>query len=149
MTSASSLIGAPQSIQPMNGINAPQRPDCVAGVVGLELRNVVENYLFESPPDLRNTAEFWPFALCGYRRALRQSASFIVLPNQRSQPSLRKISNPPISAVQIALQALGESLQFLWSLNARGDHISKLIALAREDIFTQLVVLQFVSCRLI
>src|SRR6516162_8127721 len=26
--------------KPMNGINAPQRPDCVAGVGGLELRNV-------------------------------------------------------------------------------------------------------------
>src|SRR6266704_2294679 len=30
------------------GINAPQRPDCVAGVVGLELRNVGANYPFES-----------------------------------------------------------------------------------------------------
>jgi hypothetical protein len=29
------------------------RPDCVAGHVGLELRNVVANYLFESPPDLQ------------------------------------------------------------------------------------------------
>jgi hypothetical protein len=34
--------------KPMNGINAPQRPDCVAGHVGLELRNVVANYPFES-----------------------------------------------------------------------------------------------------
>jgi hypothetical protein len=25
--------------KPVNGINAPQRPDCVAGVIGLELRN--------------------------------------------------------------------------------------------------------------
>jgi hypothetical protein len=83
-----------------------------------------------------------------YRGTLRQSASFIVLPNQRSQPSLRKISNPPISAVQISLQAVGESLQFLWSLDAGGDHIPKLIALAREDILTQFVVLQLVSCRL-
>src|SRR5215471_1452814 len=33
--------------KPMNGINAPQRPDCVAGVGGLELRNVVANYPFE------------------------------------------------------------------------------------------------------
>jgi hypothetical protein len=68
--------------------------------------------------------------------------------NQRSQPSLRKISNPPIPAVQISLQALSESLQFLWRLDARGDHIPKLIALAREDILTQCVVLEFVSCRL-
>ena len=29
-------------------INAPQRPDCVAGVVGFELRNVGANYPFES-----------------------------------------------------------------------------------------------------
>ncbi len=27
--------------------SSPQRPDCVAGVVGLELRNVVANYPFE------------------------------------------------------------------------------------------------------
>src|SRR5262249_8870369 len=33
--------------KPMNGINAPQRPDCVAGHVGLELRNVDANYPFE------------------------------------------------------------------------------------------------------
>ena len=33
--------------KPMNGINAPQRPDCVAGVGGLELRNVVAKYPFE------------------------------------------------------------------------------------------------------
>jgi hypothetical protein len=32
---------------PMNGINAPKRPDCVAGHVGLELRNVDTNYPFE------------------------------------------------------------------------------------------------------
>src|SRR5262249_42636702 len=29
------------------GLNAPQRPDCVAGHVGLELRNVDANYPFE------------------------------------------------------------------------------------------------------
>src|SRR5215510_16165691 len=34
--------------KPMNGINPPQRPDCLAGHVGLELRNVVANYPFES-----------------------------------------------------------------------------------------------------
>src|SRR6266404_8247661 len=34
--------------KPVNGINAPQRPDCVAEVVGLELRNVVAKYLFET-----------------------------------------------------------------------------------------------------
>src|SRR5262249_17391555 len=33
--------------KPMNGINAPQRPDCVAGHVRLELRNVGANYPFE------------------------------------------------------------------------------------------------------
>src|SRR6266478_2375736 len=33
--------------KPVNGINAPQRPDCVAEVVGFELRNVVVNYPFE------------------------------------------------------------------------------------------------------
>src|SRR3989440_12871739 len=34
--------------KPMNGINAPKRPDCVAGHVRFELRNVVANYPFES-----------------------------------------------------------------------------------------------------
>ena len=34
--------------KPMNGINAPQRPDCVAGHVRFELRNVVANYPFEN-----------------------------------------------------------------------------------------------------
>jgi hypothetical protein len=33
--------------KPVNGINAPQRPDYVAGHVGLELRNVDPNYLLE------------------------------------------------------------------------------------------------------
>src|SRR5438128_8105506 len=33
--------------KPVNGINAPQRPDCVAGHVRLELRNVVTKYSFE------------------------------------------------------------------------------------------------------
>jgi len=33
--------------KPVNGINAPQRPDCVAGHVRFELRNVVANYAFE------------------------------------------------------------------------------------------------------
>src|SRR6516225_7318089 len=32
----------------MNGINAPKRPDCVAGHVRFELRNVGANYPFES-----------------------------------------------------------------------------------------------------
>jgi hypothetical protein len=41
-----------------------------------------------------------------------------------------------------------ETLQFLWRLDARGDHIPQLIALACKDILAQLVVLQFVSCRL-
>jgi len=34
--------------KPMNGINAPKRSDCVAEVVGLELRNVIAKYAFES-----------------------------------------------------------------------------------------------------
>ena len=59
-----------------------------------------------------------------------------------------KYRNPPISAVQISLKALNESLQFLWRLDARGDHIPKLIALAGEDILAQFIVLQFISCRL-
>src|SRR5262252_4413598 len=33
--------------KPTNGINAPQRPDCVAEHVRLELRNVGANYPFE------------------------------------------------------------------------------------------------------
>jgi hypothetical protein len=33
--------------KPVNGINAPQRPDCVAGHVRLELRNVVAKYPYE------------------------------------------------------------------------------------------------------
>src|SRR5215471_17516509 len=33
--------------KPMNGINAPQRPDCVAGATGLEPLNGVANYPFE------------------------------------------------------------------------------------------------------
>ena len=41
-----------------------------------------------------------------------------------------------------------ETLQFLWRLDARGDHIPKLIALAGEDIFAEFVVLQFISFRL-
>jgi hypothetical protein len=49
--------------KPVNGINAPQRPDCVAEVIGFELRNVVANYHFERShrfagiqpnPDLRD-----------------------------------------------------------------------------------------------
>ena len=40
-------IGCREPAKPMNGINAPQRPDCVAGHVRLELRNVVANYPFE------------------------------------------------------------------------------------------------------
>src|SRR5215472_10235518 len=41
---AAKQIGGP-ILQPRHG---PQRPDCVAGVGGLELRNVVANYHFES-----------------------------------------------------------------------------------------------------
>src|SRR5256714_4577654 len=43
LVSGASTVAA----KPMNGINGPQRPDCVAGVGGLELRNVVANYPFE------------------------------------------------------------------------------------------------------
>jgi hypothetical protein len=35
--------------KPVNRINAPQRPDCVAGHVGLELRNVVAKRPIETP----------------------------------------------------------------------------------------------------
>jgi hypothetical protein len=35
-------------------------------------------------------------------------------------------------------------LNFLWCLNAVGDHIPKLIALAGEDIFAEFIVLQFI-----
>ena len=55
--------------------------------------------------------------------------------NQSSQGPLRKISNPPISAVQISLKALSESLQLLWRVDARGDHIPELIALYRDGKF--------------
>jgi hypothetical protein len=65
-----------------------------------------------------------------------------------SGPARRKISNPPISAVQISLKALNDSLLFFWCLDARGDHIPKLVALASEDIRPQFLVLQFVSCLL-
>ena len=43
--------------KPMNGINALQRPDCVAGHVRFELRNVVANYPFEIRGDLRETSQ--------------------------------------------------------------------------------------------
>src|SRR5262249_43391789 len=42
--------------KPMNGINAPQRPDCVAGHVGLELRNVDANYPLKDRTDLRESS---------------------------------------------------------------------------------------------
>jgi hypothetical protein len=42
-------------------IRASQRPDCVAGHVGLELRNVVANYCFEKFLQIStDPAEFWP-----------------------------------------------------------------------------------------
>jgi len=43
--------GGADLAKPVNGINAPQRPDCVVGHVGLELRNVVTNYPVESSID--------------------------------------------------------------------------------------------------
>src|SRR5262249_61698311 len=42
--------------KPMNGINAPQRPDSVAGHVGLELRNVGANYSFERSRKFRESS---------------------------------------------------------------------------------------------
>ena len=39
--------------KPMNGINAPQRPDCVAGVGGLELRNVLAKSPLKGRTDFR------------------------------------------------------------------------------------------------
>ena len=42
-----STIGYALLAKPMNGINAPQRPDCVAGPTGLEPLNGVANYPFE------------------------------------------------------------------------------------------------------
>src|SRR5262249_48265683 len=127
-----------------------QRRYCLAGHVRLELRNVVANYLFESPPDLREYSGILAIRVMRRCPAARLDSPrrSLLPPNQRSQRSLREVSNPPISAVQISLQALSETLQFLWRLDARGDHIPKLIALACKDILTQLVVLQFVSCRL-
>jgi hypothetical protein len=44
--------------KPVNGINAPQRPDCVAGVRGLELRNVGANYPIERSLRFLGAAEF-------------------------------------------------------------------------------------------
>ena len=38
---------APVLAKPMNGINAPKRPDCVAGVRGLELGNPRTSHVFE------------------------------------------------------------------------------------------------------
>jgi hypothetical protein len=34
--------------------------DCVAGVVGLELRNVGANYIFEVVIDFLGSTKFWP-----------------------------------------------------------------------------------------
>src|SRR5947209_18811620 len=64
----------------------------------------------------------------------RRCASRSRAANQSSQGPLRQIANPSISAVQISLKALSESLQLLWRINAPGDHIPELIAVAREDI---------------
>jgi hypothetical protein len=44
---ATESLVATSLAKPMNGINAPKRPDCVAGHVRLELRNVVAKYPFE------------------------------------------------------------------------------------------------------
>ena len=46
-------------------------------------------------------------------------------------------------------QPFSESLQLLWRMDARGDHIPELIALACEDIFAEFIVLQFTSCSLL
>src|SRR5215469_7665309 len=47
--------------------NTPQRQDCLAGVGGLELRNVDTNYLFErSHRFAGNPAEFWLWRLFAF-----------------------------------------------------------------------------------
>src|SRR5262249_31633174 len=47
--------------------HTPQRPDCVAGVGGLELRNVIPKHPFErSPRFAGNPAEFWPRRLFAF-----------------------------------------------------------------------------------
>ena len=58
----------------------------------------------------------------------RRCASRSRVANQSRKGPLRKISNPPISAVQISLKALSEGLQLLWRIDARGDPIPELIA---------------------
>ena len=70
-------LGKDRGYEPMNGINAPQRPDCVSGHVRLELRNVVANYPFERShrfPEIQ--PKFWPrrlftFELRRWRYAAR------------------------------------------------------------------------------
>ena len=69
---------------------------------------------------------------------------FIVAFHQLSQGPPGEISNPPISAVQVSLEALSKSLQLLRRLDVR-CHIPELIAFAGEDVFAQLVVLQLIS----
>src|SRR5947209_422055 len=59
----------------------------------------------------------------------RRCASPSRAANQSSQGPLRQIANPSISAVQISLKALSESLQLLWRINAPGDHIPEAAAL--------------------
>ena len=62
----------------------------------------------------------------------------VARPLQRTQRPPREISNPLISAVQISLKALNESLLFTWRLYTRGEYVPQLVALAGVDIFSQL-----------
>ena len=69
------------------------------------------------------------------------SLTWLPAPFQRTQRPPREISNPLISAVQISLKALNESLLFTWRLDTRGDYVPQLVALAGVDIFSQFLVL--------
>jgi hypothetical protein len=66
----------PSRRQPINGINAPQRPDCVAGHVRFELRNVVLIYPLKGRTDFRKSSrilatETFAFELRRLRYAAR------------------------------------------------------------------------------
>jgi hypothetical protein len=59
----------------------------------------------------------------------------VARPLQLSQRFSRKISNYPISPVQISLKARNKSLVLTWRLDTCGD-IPKLVALAGVDILS-------------
>ena len=66
--------------KPMNGINAPQRPDCVAGVEGFELAN----------PEMQGRSFGASYGHPARRQmdmrgALLEAASFAVLKNLRGK----------------------------------------------------------------